>query len=156
MSGSGGAGGGGGRGKSRDASFIGILDIYGFESFETNGFPQFCINYANEKLQQHFNQHIFKFEQKEYIKEKIDWSYINFSDNQGCIDLLENKPMCLLSLLDEECRFPNGSDASFATKVRKTHKDDDFFAVPRFSQTGFTVKHYAGMHARHAHSPHVN
>ncbi len=52
--------------------------------------------------------------------------------------------MCLLSLLDEECRFPNGSDASFAAKVRKTHKEDDFFAVPRFSQTGFTVKHYAG------------
>lgn len=53
--------------------------------------------------------------------------------------------MCLLSLLDEECRFPNGSDASFAAKVRKTHKEDDFFAVPRFSQTGFTVKHYAGI-----------
>jgi myosin-5 len=64
---------------------IGVLDIYGFESFKSNSFEQFCINLANEKLQQHFNQHVFKMEQEEYEREKIDWSYIEFVDNQVCV-----------------------------------------------------------------------
>ncbi|PNY05906.1 myosin-H heavy chain-like protein [Trifolium pratense] len=82
-------------------SLIGVLDIYGFESFKTNSFEQFCINLTNEKLQQHFNQHVFKMEQEEYKKEEIDWSYIEFVDNQDILDLIEKKPGGIISLLDE-------------------------------------------------------
>ncbi|KAG0001924.1 Myosin type-2 heavy chain 1, partial [Modicella reniformis] len=79
---------------SRVKSFIGVLDIYGFEHFKKNSFEQFCINYANEKLQQEFNQHVFKLEQEEYVREKIDWTFIEFSDNQPCIEMIEGKLGC--------------------------------------------------------------
>ena len=78
----------------------------GFEAFRENDFEQFCINLANEKLQQHFNQHVFKMEQAEYEREAIDWSYITFVDNQDVLDLIEKKPLGILDLLDECCRFP--------------------------------------------------
>ncbi|EFA74941.1 myosin-5b [Heterostelium album PN500] len=130
--------------QQKSKSFIGILDIYGFESFEVNGFEQFCINYANEKLQQVFNQHVFKEEQQEYIKEKIDWSYIDFNDNQDTLDLIEKRPMCILSLLDEESMFPKATPQTFATKLYGKLTSHSKFEKPRFSSTAFTINHYAG------------
>ena len=125
-------------------SFIGVLDIYGFEHFATNSFEQFCINYANEKLQQEFNQHVFKLEQEEYVREQIDWTFINFSDNQPCIDLIEGK-LGVLSLLDEESRLPMGSDEQFVTKLHHNFAADKqkFYKKPRFGKSSFTVCHYA-------------
>lgn len=126
-------------------SFIGVLDIYGFEHFEKNSFEQFCINYANEKLQQEFNQHVFKLEQEEYVKEEIEWSFIDFSDNQPCINLIENK-LGILSLLDEESRLPSGSDQSLIEKMYQTlnkEPTNKVFKKPRFGQSKFIVAHYA-------------
>lgn len=129
---------------SRASSFIGVLDIYGFEHFAKNSFEQFCINYANEKLQQEFNQHVFKLEQEEYLREQIDWTFIDFSDNQPCIDLIEGK-LGILSLLDEESRLPMGSDEQFVTKLHHNFAGDkqDFYRKPRFGKSAFTVCHYA-------------
>jgi myosin-5 len=130
---------------SQVKSFIGVLDIYGFEHFEKNSFEQFCINYANEKLQQEFNQHVFKLEQEEYINEKIEWSFIEFSDNQPCIDLIEQK-LGILSLLDEESRLPSGNDESWIHKLYDNldkPPTNKVFKKPRFGQTKFTVAHYA-------------
>lgn len=129
----------------RVASFIGVLDIYGFEHFQKNSFEQFCINYANEKLQQEFNQHVFKLEQEEYVREKIEWKFIDFADNQPCIDMIEGK-LGILALLDEESRLPSGGDQSWLQKLyqnfdKPQHKDT--FKKPRFGQTAFTVVHYA-------------
>lgn len=100
-----------------EPQFIGVLDIYGFENFKTNSFEQFCINYANEVLQQQYNQHVFKLEQEEYIREGIDWTFIEYSDNQPVIDIIESKPIGILSLLDEECRMPKGCDKSWCAKL---------------------------------------
>ncbi|KAG8158825.1 hypothetical protein KVR01_011268 [Diaporthe batatas] len=129
---------------SQVQSFIGVLDIYGFEHFAKNSFEQFCINYANEKLQQEFNQHVFKLEQEEYLREKIDWTFIDFSDNQPCIDLIEGK-LGILSLLDEESRLPMGSDDQFVTKLHHNYAADknQFYKKPRFGKSAFTVCHYA-------------
>lgn len=128
----------------RVQSFIGVLDIYGFEHFAKNSFEQFCINYANEKLQQEFNAHVFKLEQEEYLKEQIDWTFIDFSDNQPCIDLIEGK-LGILSLLDEESRLPMGSDEQFVTKLHHNYAADKnkFYKKPRFGKSAFTVCHYA-------------
>ncbi|KAG9247868.1 class V myosin-like protein [Calycina marina] len=129
---------------SQVKSFIGVLDIYGFEHFAKNSFEQFCINYANEKLQQEFNAHVFKIEQEEYLKEQIDWTFIDFSDNQPCIDLIEGK-LGILSLLDEESRLPMGSDEQFVTKLHHNYAADKnkFYKKPRFGKSSFTVCHYA-------------
>ncbi|KYQ91225.1 myosin-5b [Tieghemostelium lacteum] len=128
----------------KSKSFIGVLDIYGFESFDQNGLNQFCINYANEKLQQLFNQHVFKEEQQEYIKEKIDWSYIDFNDNQDTLDLIEKKPICIITLLDEETMFPKATSQSLANKFISKLSSHSKFEKPRFSNTAFTINHYAG------------
>ncbi|KAL0276825.1 UNVERIFIED_CONTAM: hypothetical protein PYX00_004309 [Menopon gallinae] len=130
---------------TRDRSenrFIGVLDIYGFETFEINSFEQFCINYANEKLQQQFNQHVFKLEQEEYLKEEIEWKFIDFYDNQPCIDLIESK-LGILDLLDEECRMPKGSDQSWAEKLYSTCSKYKHFSRPRFGTTSYVIQHFA-------------
>ncbi|XP_072528418.1 unconventional myosin-Va isoform X2 [Salminus brasiliensis] len=128
---------------SKQHSFIGVLDIYGFETFEINSFEQFCINYANEKLQQQFNLHVFKLEQEEYLKEQIPWTLIDFYDNQPCINLIEAK-MGVLDLLDEECMMPKGSDDSWAQKLYNTHlKKSAHFDKPRMSNKAFIINHFA-------------
>ncbi|KAL8229847.1 hypothetical protein R6Q57_014747 [Mikania cordata] len=129
-------------GKSQTGRSISILDIYGFESFDVNSFEQFCINYANERLQQHFNRHLLKLEQEEYIQDGIDWAKVEFKDNQDCLNLFEKKPLGLLTLLDEESTFPNGTDLTFATKLGQNLKSSSCFKGERGK--AFTVRHYAG------------
>ncbi|GFR68421.1 myosin-Vb [Elysia marginata] len=102
---------------SKSHKFIGVLDIYGFETFKVNSFEQFCINYANEKLQQIFNMHVFKLEQEEYVREQIEWSFIDFYDNQPCIDLIESK-LGILDLLDEECKVSRSLWAQIILNVK--------------------------------------
>ncbi|KGN60801.2 myosin-11 isoform X2 [Cucumis sativus] len=128
----------------KSKSLIGVLDIYGFESFKANSFEQFCINFTNEKLQQHFNQHVFKMEQEEYTKEEIDWSYIEFVDNQDVLDLIEKKPGGIVALLDEACMFPKSTHETFANKLYQTFKAHKRFIKPKLSRTDFTIAHYAG------------
>ncbi|XP_074280784.1 myosin-17-like [Silene latifolia] len=123
---------------------IGVLDIYGFESFKLNSFEQFCINFTNEKLQQHFNQHVFKMEQEEYTKEEINWSYIEFVDNQDVLELIEKKPGGIIALLDEACMFPKSTHETFAQKLYQTFPKNKRFQKPKLSRTNFTIAHYAG------------
>lgn len=119
-----------------------MLDIYGFETFDINSFEQFCINYANEKLQQQFNQHVFKLEQEQYLREGIEWKMIDFYDNQPCIDLIESK-LGILDLLDEECRMPRGSDDSWVGKLMEKCGKYPHFDRPRFGTSAFLIKHFS-------------
>ncbi|XP_068131560.1 unconventional myosin-Vc isoform X2 [Hyperolius riggenbachi] len=124
-------------------TFIGVLDIYGFETFEVNSFEQFCINYANEKLQQQFNLHVFKLEQEEYMKEDIPWTLIDFYDNQPVIDLIEAK-MGILELLDEECLLPQGTDENWLQKLYNNFINKNaLFEKPRMSNRSFIIQHFA-------------
>uniref|UniRef100_K7LWB7 Myosin motor domain-containing protein n=1 Tax=Glycine max TaxID=3847 RepID=K7LWB7_SOYBN len=129
-------------GKRRTGRSISILDIYGFESFQNNSFEQFCINYANERLQQHFNRHLFKLEQEDYELDGIDWTKVDFEDNQVCLDLFEKKPLGLLSLLDEESNFPRASDLTLANKLKQHLHANPCFKGER--GRAFSVCHYAG------------
>ncbi|KAF9159040.1 hypothetical protein DFQ26_006988 [Actinomortierella ambigua] len=127
-------------------TFIGVLDIAGFEIFEVNSFEQLCINYTNEKLQQFFNHYMFILEQDEYKRENIEWQYVDFGhDLQPTIQLIEDSnPIGILSCLDEECLVPKGTDKSFLTKLTSLWKGkSDKYEVPRF-QEGFILHHYAG------------
>ncbi|GAU26693.1 hypothetical protein TSUD_314700 [Trifolium subterraneum] len=102
-------------------------------------FEQFCINFANEKLQQHFNEHVFKMEQEEYKKEEIEWSYIEFIDNQDVLDLIEKKPIGIIALM-----FPKSTHQTFSTKLFQHFLSHTRFGKEKFSETDFTVSHYAG------------
>ncbi|XP_033944938.2 myosin-9-like isoform X1 [Pseudochaenichthys georgianus] len=135
--------------KRQGASFIGILDIAGFEIFELNSFEQLCINYTNEKLQQLFNHTMFVLEQEEYQREGIEWSFIDFGlDLQPCIDLIEKpaSPPGILALLDEECWFPKATDKSFVEKVLQEQGTHPKFFKPKKlkDEADFCVIHYAG------------
>ncbi|XP_058089542.1 myosin-1 isoform X2 [Magnolia sinica] len=129
-------------GKWRTGRSISILDIYGFESFHKNSFEQFCINYANERLQQHFNRHLFKLEQEEYSQDGIDWTKVDFEDNQECLNLFEKRPLGLLSLLDEESTFPKATDLTFANKLKQHLSVNSCFKGERGG--AFSIRHYAG------------
>ncbi|XP_056264311.1 myosin-9-like [Pseudoliparis swirei] len=135
--------------KRQGASFIGILDIAGFEIFELNSFEQLCINYTNEKLQQLFNHTMFILEQEEYQREGIEWSFIDFGlDLQPCIDLIEKPagPPGILALLDEECWFPKATDKSFVEKVVQEQGTNPKFQKPKKlkDDVDFCIIHYAG------------
>ncbi|XP_071391140.1 myosin-10-like isoform X1 [Centroberyx affinis] len=137
------------RTKRQGASFIGILDIAGFEIFELNSFEQLCINYTNEKLQQLFNHTMFILEQEEYQREGIEWSFIDFGlDLQPCIDLIERptNPPGILALLDEECWFPKATDKTFVDKVLQEQGTHAKFQKPRQlkDKADFCIIHYAG------------
>uniref|UniRef100_W5L0R5 Myosin heavy chain 6 n=1 Tax=Astyanax mexicanus TaxID=7994 RepID=W5L0R5_ASTMX len=129
--------------------FIGVLDIAGFEIFDFNTFEQLCINFTNEKLQQFFNHHMFVLEQEEYKKEGIEWEFIDFGmDLQACIDLIE-KPMGIMSILEEECMFPKASDSTFKAKLYDNHLGkSNNFQKPRIvkgkPEAHFSLVHYAG------------
>jgi len=134
-----------------DASrrFIGILDIFGFEIFKINSFEQLCINFCNEKLQQHFNTNTFKEEENVYTSEGIKFEKVPFIDNQPVLDLIEKKPIGLLVLLDEEIRLPKGSDSKWLEKCDNQHSKhecwlSDKSARMHMDKTSFTVRHYAG------------
>ncbi|KAJ3082640.1 hypothetical protein HDU99_002055 [Rhizoclosmatium hyalinum] len=130
---------------SSKSSFIGVLDIAGFEIFEVT-FEQLCINYTNEKLQQFFNHHMFIIEQEEYQREGIEWKFIDFGlDLQPTIDLIEKtSPIGVLSCLDEECVMPKATDRTFLDKLNGIWKGKSSkYEAPRFN-TGFALHHYAG------------
>ncbi|KAJ3612778.1 hypothetical protein NHX12_019036 [Muraenolepis orangiensis] len=122
---------------------IGILDIFGFENFQVNRFEQFNINYANEKLQEYFNKHIFSLEQLEYNREGVQWNAIDWMDNAECLDLIEKK-LGMLALVNEESRFPKGTDFTLLEKLHSRHATNPFYVKPRVADHQFGIKHYAG------------
>ena len=133
--------------KGSEHRIIGILDIFGFEIFETNSFEQLCINFCNEKLQQHFNSHTFKTEEETYRSENVPFEPVPYIDNQDVLDLIEKKPLGVLPLLDEEVKLPRTTDLTFLRKLNEHHAHKN----PRFDtpkgevgRTAFAVLHYAG------------
>merc|ERR1739844_490366 len=133
----------------KKVQYIGCLDIAGFEIFDYNGFEQICINFANEKLQQFFNEHMFVLEQEEYVREGLEWGNVDFGmDLQKCITMFE-KPMGLLSILEEETLFPKSSDQSFCAKlVDNLLGKEPNFCKPTYKtdpNAHFGVVHYAAM-----------
>ncbi|GKY97234.1 hypothetical protein MPSEU_000681800 [Mayamaea pseudoterrestris] len=131
---------------SKPVASIGILDIFGFESFVRNSFEQLCINYCNEALQQQFNAFVLKNEQAEYEREGIEWSFIEFPENQDVLDLLEKRGSGILSILDDQCRAPGPSDKAFALSLYNSCKSQTRFVTTRKQQANlqFSVLHYAG------------
>eukprot|EP01119_Soliformovum_irregulare_P019453 TRINITY_DN6156_c0_g1_i1.p1 TRINITY_DN6156_c0_g1~~TRINITY_DN6156_c0_g1_i1.p1 ORF type:complete len:1408 (-),score=424.58 TRINITY_DN6156_c0_g1_i1:57-4280(-) len=124
--------------------FIAILDVMGFEIFETNSFEQLCINYTNEKLQQYFNNYVFKIEREEYLKEEIDVEDFSYSENDACIDLIERK-MGIFALLDEQTKFPKATDLTFVEKLKtELNEDPNFIVKKKRKPTEFTILHFAG------------
>lgn len=132
--------------KTSTRSAIGVLDIFGFENFDNNSFEQFCINFANENLQQFFVQHIFKLEQEEYNNEGINWQHIEFVDNQDALDLIAIKQLSIMALIDEEAKFPKGTDQTMLAKLHKAHGTHRNYLKPKSDiNTSFGLNHFAGV-----------
>ncbi|XP_054838494.1 unconventional myosin-VIIb [Eublepharis macularius] len=124
---------------------IGLLDIFGFENFNINSFEQLCINFANEHLQQFFVQHVFKLEQEEYLAEHISWNHIDFTDNYTALEVIALKPMNIVSLIDEESRFPKGTDTTLLNKINSHHGRSKIYIAPKnVHDTVFGINHFAG------------
>ncbi|VEU44575.1 unnamed protein product [Pseudo-nitzschia multistriata] len=132
--------------RAKDLPRIGVLDIFGFESFEVNSYEQLCINYCNEALQQQFNKFVFKLEQREYEQEGIDWSFIEFPDNQDILDLIEKKRDGILSILDENCRLATCTDATFCQAIYEKCREHPRFGATQAEKAdgSFSIEHYAG------------
>lgn len=132
--------------KSGGRTSIGVLDIFGFENFNSNSFEQFCINYANENLQQFFVKHIFKLEQEEYNHESINWQHIEFVDNQDALDLIASRPLNIMALIDEESKFPKGTDNTLLNKLHNQHGININYLQPKSSvNSSFGINHFAGI-----------
>uniref|UniRef100_A0A663EC46 Myosin VIIB n=1 Tax=Aquila chrysaetos chrysaetos TaxID=223781 RepID=A0A663EC46_AQUCH len=125
---------------------IGLLDIFGFENFSNNSFEQLCINIANEHLQQFFVHHVFKLEQEEYLVEHIAWNNIDFTDNRQALEVIALKPMNIISLIDEESKFPKGTDATMLVKINSLHGKSNVYIPPKsVHDTKFGINHFAGV-----------
>ena len=124
--------------------FVGILDIFGFEIFKINRFEQFFINFANECLQQHFNEQVFVMEQKAYKAEGIRWTSIAYTDNDACIELVSARPRGILCVLDEESGLQHATDATLLAKMHKVCHDHKSYALPKVNDNTFGVRHFAG------------
>eukprot|EP00928_Gymnodinium_smaydae_P088572 TRINITY_DN72642_c0_g1_i1.p1 TRINITY_DN72642_c0_g1~~TRINITY_DN72642_c0_g1_i1.p1 ORF type:complete len:1245 (-),score=276.03 TRINITY_DN72642_c0_g1_i1:210-3944(-) len=124
--------------------FVGVLDIFGFECFDTNSFEQLCINFTNERLQHFFIQYVFKYEEEIHQREGIPWDPLDFPDNQDSLELLQNPSSGIFTMLDEECVVPKGTDQGFCNKVLKSYKShpccDEILKKPAW----FSIKHFAG------------
>lgn len=132
------------RGGLHDAARISLLDIFGFENLTENSFEQLCINFASETLQFYFNKHVFKLEQQEYARERLEWTNLTWTDNSPVIQLLGKKPVGVLHLLDDESNFPRASDASFLEKCHYNHALNENYCRPRVGGREFGIRHFAG------------
>ncbi|GER54508.1 myosin-like protein [Striga asiatica] len=130
-------------GKHDTRGVINILDIYGFESCKKNSLEQLCINYANEKLQQHIARHLFKLEKAEYELDGVDRTKVEFKDNKDCLDLFEKKPAGLMSLLDEVSDFPKATGSTLAAKLNHHLNTNQYFKEEK--RGTFSIRQCAGV-----------
>lgn len=130
--------------KVESAAVVGVLDIFGFEIFDVNRFEQFCINFTNEKMQQHFNEHIFTMEQDEYKTDAIDVAQVEFIDNKACLNLIETGRNCILALCDDELKVPKGSDNTLLERLNKEFGSNKNYVVSKKREPKFGIVHYAG------------
>ena len=123
---------------------LALLDFCGFENFKENSFEQLCINYVSEVIESYFIKQVFKLEQQEYLKEKVEWQPLNYFDNHAIINLISKKTVGILSLLDDESNFPKATDHSFLEKCHYNHALNELYSRPRMSALEFGIKHFAG------------